>query len=88
MTIWLSSLKKYSSFNAHPDALDRSALHLAFHVAGMDCFAGVLQSGITEDVHLAGLGVHFHIHQVDGERRAGSPRIDVGPAYYRPAGAV
>ena len=63
-------------------------LHLAFHVAGVDCLTRVLNSGVAQDVHFARLRVDFHIHNVQGEGIADTPRIDRGPSHDGASSAV
>ncbi len=46
------------------DPLDRAALHLTFHIAGMDGFASILHRGVAQYIHLARLRVYFHVNDV------------------------
>src|SRR5215510_7950194 len=62
------------------DALDNPTLDLPFHVTRMDSFTSILESGITQDLGLAGLGVDFHIDDMDRKARSGASWGHVGAA--------
>ena len=70
------------------DALDHAALHLAFHVAGVDGLAGVLDGGVVEDGHLARLGVRLHVDDVGAESAARALGVHTDLAGNGAAGAV
>ena len=60
------------------DALHRASLDLPLHVAGVHGFTGVLQRGVPQDVHLAGLGIYLHVHDMDGESSADALGVHIG----------
>src|SRR5262245_42705147 len=62
------------------DALDDPTLDLPFHVTRMDSFTSILESGITQDLGLAGLGVDFHIDDMGRKARSGASWGHVGAA--------
>ena len=70
------------------DPLDRSSLHLAFHVAGVDGLSSVLQRGVSEDFHFAGLGVYLHVYDVYREAGTSASGVYVGVADNGAPGAV
>ena len=60
--------------------MDHAALHLAFHIAGVNGFAGVLNNGVVQDGHLAGLRVDFQVDHVGAKRTASALGINSGLA--------
>ena len=53
----------------------------------MDGFAHILRRGVAEDVHLAGLAIDFHVHDVGGKGRADAARPHRRTAHDRSAAA-
>ena len=70
------------------DALHHAALYLAFDIAGMDGPSGVLQSGVAQDGHLAGVRVNLHVHDVQSEGVAHATRVDRRAAHDGASGSV
>ena len=70
------------------DALGNRPLNLAFHIAGMDRFARVLEAGVPEDRDFAGFRVYLQVHDVDSY---GGPRpswIYTGPSHNGATGGI
>jgi hypothetical protein len=59
---------------AHP--LRHAALHLSLDIARMNRRANVLHRRVAQNLHLAGLGVNFHVHDVRGKGRPPFYRFD------------
>src|SRR5882724_6055130 len=70
------------------DALDHPTLDLSFHVTRMDSFTSILESGVAQDLGLAGLGVDFHIDDMDRKARAWASWGHVSAADDGAAGGV
>src|SRR5918992_867018 len=70
------------------DALNYATLHLSFDIAGMDGFTRILDYGVAQDGHLAGLRVYLHIGDLGAECAARAPRVNADLAGYGAAGAV
>src|SRR4029434_3432862 len=70
------------------DALDRTALDLAFHVTGMDRLPGILHGRVTQDGDFPGLRIHLHIDNMGGNRWTGTSRVDPSTARDRTASGI
>src|ERR1700683_4742417 len=72
-----------------PEALRAAALHLTFDIAGMNCLAGVLGNGTSQQLHLAGIWIDFHVDTDSREcgSNSDSTSTDLSASRYWTAGA-
>src|SRR5262249_65190 len=70
------------------NALHRPALHLAFHITGMDRLTGILDSRIAQDSGFPRLRVHLDVDNMDTNRRTSPTRVDPSAACDRTASGI
>ena len=68
------------------DPLGHAALHLTFHIAGMDGPSNVLDSRVAQHVHLAGFLVHGHVNHMGCKARSHTAWVDGRATRDRTAG--
>ena len=73
---------------APADALNRSTLHLALHIARMYGLASVLSDGEPENLHLACFGIDLDVRDAPSERTTDTRWAECRPAHDGAAGIV